>query len=380
VPRPHLLRQARSNSTSEVAQAVLIVVAAAAAIVPLPSAWVERAYSTSVYPRIQTLLTPMSNRVPFALFDALIVIVATASLLSVALDIAVRRHGAFGIVWRFLRRTTALAAAFYLVFLVVWGLNYRREKLTGKLEFDAGAISADAALAAATADVEQLNALHDRAHEAGWYPLAEIDPALGAAFGVVNRDLGARTRAAAGRPKVTLFNPYFRLAGVEGMTAPYFLETLVQREILPYERPFVIAHEWAHLAGFADEAEANFVGWLTCLRGSPSDQYSGWLFLYGELARAVRARDRAAVSAMLDPGPRADLVAIAARYRQQVNPQVPAVGWQVYDRYLKANRVEAGTSSYDEVVRLVLGVRFGPDWTPVRRTEESSKVKVESSK
>jgi hypothetical protein len=151
------------------------------------------------------------------------------------------------------------------------------------------------------------------------------------------------------------------------MTDPYFLETLVQRELLPFERPFVIAHEWSHLAGFADESEANFVGWLTCLRGSVADQYSGWLFLYAELARAVRARDRAPFAATLAAGPRDDLNAIADRYNRQVNPRVSATGWRVYDRYLKANRVAAGTASYDQVVRLVLGARFGPDWTPLLR-------------
>ena len=60
-------------------------------------------------------------------------------------------------------------------------------------------------------------------------------------------------------------------------------------------------------------------------------------------------------------------VVIADRVRQHVNPRVSAAGWRVYDRYLKANRVEAGTASYAEVVRLALGVRFGPDWTPLRK-------------
>ena len=33
-------------------------------------------------------------------------------------------------------------------------------------------------------------------------------------------------------------------------------------DLLPFERPFVLAHEWAHLAGHADEAEASAVaGW-----------------------------------------------------------------------------------------------------------------------
>jgi hypothetical protein len=42
---------------------------------------------------------------------------------------------------------------------------------------------------------------------------------------------------------------------------------------------------------------------------------------------------------------------------RDVNPRVASAGWRVYDSYLKANRVEAGTTSYDEVVRLVLGLR-----------------------
>jgi hypothetical protein len=348
-------------------RAALIVLAAAAALAPLPPAWVEQAYSTSFYPRVQALVTPVSNLAPFALFDVLIVTGVAAVLLPAVLDIAKRRHPPFRILARWLRRTAVLTASFYLVFLAVWGLNYRRQKLTEKLQFDGRAITADAALAAAITDVEQLNALYDRAHAIGWRPLTQIDPAFVTALDRVTRDLGARTSTIAGRPKVTLLDPYFRRAGVEGMVGPYFLETLVQREILPFERPFVIAHEWGHLAGFADESEANFVGWLTCLRGSAADQYSGWLFLYGELARALPGRARATMSAMLAPGPRADLNAIVARYRQQVNPRISAVGWRVYDRYLKVNRIEAGAASYDEVVRLVLGVRFGPDWTPLLR-------------
>jgi hypothetical protein len=38
--------------------------------------------------------------------------------------------------------------------------------------------------------------------------------------------------------------------------------------------------------GIADEGEANFTAWLSCAGGSPPNAYSGWLFLYGELARA----------------------------------------------------------------------------------------------
>ena len=142
------------------------------------------------------------------------------------------------------------------------------------------------------------------------------------------------------------------------MTDPFFLETLVAGGILPFERAFVVAHEWSHLAGIADEGEANFTAWRACVDGSDANAYSGWLFLYGELARAVSQSDRAALAAGLGDGPRADLRAMRERYLREVNRRVSDAGWRVYDSYLKANRVETGTASYDEVVRLVLGLRL----------------------
>ena len=350
-------------------RAAVIVAAIAAALVPLPPALVERVYSKGVYPWLQRALTAASNLASFALLDALILVTAAAWLVAILRDTRARpwRH----VMGRMLLRTVCLAAAFYMAFLVFWGLNYRRARLTETLVFDYRAITVDAARWLTGISVDQLNAQYERAHEIGWAPFGSVAPSLAEGFTRVQRDLGIRGRVVAGRPKATLLNPYFRRAGVAGMTDPYFLETLVERSLLPFERPFVIAHEWSHLAGFADESEANFVGWLICLRGSAADHYSGWLFLYSELATALRGRDRAEAATRLGPGPRADLRAITNRLRQQVSPPVAAAGWRVYDQYLKANRVEAGAASYAQVVRLVLGVRFAPGWTPVLRATEA---------
>jgi hypothetical protein len=124
------------------------------------------------------------------------------------------------------------------------------------------------------------------------------------------------------------------------------------------------AHEWSHLAGLADEGDANFLGWLTCVQGSASAQYSGWLFLYSETVGAFGGPLRSDLTARLDAGPRADLAAIRARLVAEVSPTLRTAGWRVYDRYLKANRIDAGAESYAHVVELVLGVRFGPGWIP----------------
>ena len=86
-------------------------------------------------------------------------------------------------------------------------------------------------------------------------------------------------------PKRSLLGLYFRWAAIDGMTDPFFLEIIVNPDVLPVERPFVVAHEWAHLAGYADESEANFVAWLTCAHGDARAQIQ-------RMARALRAREQ----------------------------------------------------------------------------------------
>jgi len=212
------------------------------------------------------------------------------------------------------------------------------------------------------ASIDELNRLYDSAHATGWVPAGTIDTTLSDALTRTDREIGGTGVVVPARPKSTLLNWYFQRAAVDGMTDPYFLETLVSSELLPFERPFVLAHEWSHLTGLADEGDANFLGWLACVRAAPPQQYSGWLFLYTEVSATFRGRDRSDLVERLGPGPRADLTAIRDRFAREVSPKVSAAGWRVYDQYLKANRVQAGAASYAEVVRLVLGTR---SWSSV---------------
>ena len=142
-------------------------------------------------------------------------------------------------------------------------------------------------------------------------------------------------------PKWSLLTFYFERAGVSAVTDPFALEVVVDRGQLPFERPFVAAHEWAHLAGYADESEANFVGWLVCFQGPPPAEYSGDLALLMYVLGSMPAEDRTAVTRLLGPGPRKDLEEIGRR-AERVWPWLQRPAWWVYDRYLRANRVERG--------------------------------------
>lgn len=342
------------------ASIAVVAFAMAAALVPLPAAEIERYYSSAIFPMLQRVVTDLSNRASIALVDLLLIVCAAWFIgQTVQTMVSALKTGWLRPVMRWLARVAVASALLYLAFYVMWGLNYQRLRLIEKVRFDPAAVSPEAARALAIASVDEINALYPSAH--AWDLMNQpVDPSLARAFEEAERALHVARPARPGRPKPSMLDPYFKAAGVAGMTDPYFLETLVVSDLVPFERSHVIAHEWSHLAGFADEGEANFVGWLTCTKGSAAARYSGWMFLYGEVAAGLSDGDRRAIGDRLDPGPRADLRAAFERARRNVRPRVADAGWRVYDRYLKANRVAAGKDSYRDVVRLVLGVRLEP--------------------
>lgn len=331
---------------------IVAAIAVVAALAPVPPAYVERWYSRGFYPPLQRLLTPAGNLVPFAVFDVLIVAAIVASALVVYR--AVRRGGwARGLVSAALR-LARVAAVVYLVFLVTWGMNYRRVPLLRKVDFDRSRVTTGSADALAHRAIAEMNRLYLGAHAR-----PTPSPDLVRAFEAARHALQPSSRPIVpGRPKDTLLGGYFHLAAVSGMTDPFLLETLVSPDLLEVERPFVVSHEWAHLAGYADESEANFLAWLACMRGDDQARYSGWLSILGYLP-VTRG-----TLAALDGGPRADLFAIRYRYRQ-TSRIVRAAAEQGYDTYLKANRVDAGVVSYDLVVQLILGTSYDARGNPI---------------
>ena len=346
----------------------VVTLAVVAALAPMPAALVERWYSNALYPPMQRLLTSLTNLLPFALFDVLIVSAFAAVILIVTSAIrAVRRQRRAAPALAALGTLATTGAAVYLLFLLMWGLNYRRMPIADRFESAGDTFSRQAVLALGLDAAARINDLHDAAHAE---PVVRDEwraAPLRKAFAETQQLIGDHASAMPGRLKTTLAGAYFRWASVDGMVNPLGLEVLVNPDLLPFERPFVAAHEWAHLAGHADESEANFIGWLTCIRGGAAAAYSGWMFLHWQISAEVGPDDRATLGKALSDGARRDVNAIVARLRRDQWPLLQTAGWAVYDQYLKANRVDDGIRSYSAVITLLLRTRFDPDWVPVRR-------------
>jgi hypothetical protein len=354
-------------------QVVIIGAALTAGLMPISGTTIERRFSTTVYPAVQRVITPITNVVPIALFDLLTVAGAIAIIWSIVHSIRrARRERSPRPLLATLRQLATAGAIVYLAFLILWGFNYRRVAMTERLVMARPAPATDAVVALGLDAVRRLNELHAGAHAIGWARDPRENASLLDAYAVVQQRLSDAPAAVPGRLKRTLYGPYFRWTSIDGMVNPFALEVLANPDLLPYERPFVAAHEWAHLAGYADESEANFVGWLTCVRADVPSQYSGWMSLYWQIAGELSAADRASLWDALGEGPRADVQAIVERMRRGQLPLLRNASWRVYDSYLRANRVEEGIRSYGKVITLLLRAKFEDGWLPVRQGSAAS--------
>jgi hypothetical protein len=331
----------------------LIAVAAVALAVPWPPAAVEAAFSSTLYPGWQRIATTATNALPFAAFD-LILTGAILALIGLVV-VAWRRTG--GGRWRragaALVTALVVVAATYLWFLAAWGLNYQRTPVDVRVGLDRKRATPERLSAFAIDTVEDLNHLRPIAHAQPWPDRAALVETLRPAFRAVLPRLGVGPDVVAGVPKWSVMQPYFRWAGIDGVTSPFVPEVVLNHDLLPMEWPFTLAHEWGHLAGLAHEAEASYAGWLICKNSTDQTRYSAALWAFGHVFAASPREQQLVLSSRLGEGPRRDLHAIAMRTSQRVQV-VQRVSWATYDRYLKSNRVSEGLASYDAAIVLIL--------------------------
>lgn len=316
---------------------------------------VEDVYGRRLYPIIQANLTTLSNQSPIALIDIGLVIASgiVMAIWIVSLKRAKRKR--LRGIGNALVSTVTLAAVVYLWFLVTWGFNYARQPLEARLPYDASRITPAAVRSLAEFAIAEANRTHAAAHAAGFPAIDAMPPSLITAIQEVERELGRPRTTVMAKPRTSILSPFFRASSVSGMCDPFFLETLLNPDLTGPERPIVLAHEWAHLSGYAPEDEASFVGLLAALRAGPAAEYSAWLDLAMTAADQLQPVTQQLIFKDLDEGPRRDRIEIYRRVMGSRIETVDRVAWATYDRALRSQGVEEGVQSYSRVIELVLG-------------------------
>jgi hypothetical protein len=309
-----------------------------------PSAIIEAWYARRLFPVISGVFERIADSVFFSWLDLAI----PASI--------------FGATWlvrqRRLKTLLNLIAVLYLIFFWSWGLNYHRLPLSSKLPMDSARTKPDGIDSFTRHAAVEINRLYPEKQASPYNEAETVEEAVLRVRHVIQVIDGSEWEAPHQIKVSVLAEPWFHAAGIDGMFNPAGQEPIVSRTLIDVERPFVIAHELAHVRGYPDEGDANVIAALsTLLSRNPRFQYSGWLTLW------LYLRDRQ-TDMLLDEGPRADLQRIFQRARSQQIRWVNGFQTAMLDLFLKANHVEQGVHSYSRVVVLTAGTE--PYWDRFR--------------
>lgn len=339
-----------------------IVAALTVRIVSPPPAWIENHYANGAYPVIDRSVRAFTGALPFTLGDVLLLV--ALAWLARYWFVRLRRAPPRGRIRAGLRatlRTFAILCLIFVWFMLSWAYNYGRVPLAIKIPVHNARTDENSVAAFGDRATDRLSQLAPAAHRETASD-GEVARRLVPTFQATIERLGDRAAFAPPRVKPTIFQTTLQLSATTGFTDPWTHEVNLDASLFPIERPAVYAHEWAHISGFADEAEANFISVIACTTShDPLLEYSGWLLVWENLPQDVHLTHRMGRTAY------DDIIAIRARYRKNVNAAVEGASRVAYDRYLKSNRVKAGYASYRLFIRWMTGADFDRTGLPLVR-------------
>jgi hypothetical protein len=328
---------------------------------------VERYYSRKLFPAITYTLSLINGVVGFSIIEFMVYFLVAAlvgTLIYQAREVYLGRKRVARLLRTNLLALMWLSGSAMLIFLLIWGLNYQREPLAGKLGFAGRNASDEQLKMISEIIVNEVNSNYGDSHVGGAVdgsrpaPLsrAQVYELIESAY-QHEPLLGAAGSGRYGPPKPIYFSGLLSRLGLAGFYMPFTGEPNFNAAQPDFDLPFVIAHEKAHQRGFAREDEANFIAFLVCVNSThPYVRYSGYLNALNVIRAfgGLDAQFYKSLARRMGEGPRNDLRARAAFWARNDGP-ARAVAHKINNSYLKANGIGSGTQSYDEDTALIVG-------------------------
>jgi hypothetical protein len=335
---------------------LLAIPALSIKLLSLNERFVEEYYTSGVYPAISKSLRILFGWVPLSVGDLLyLAAIVYIALKGWKLAKQIKRRSVERSLPGFLKKLATIVLGVYIVFNILWGLNYDRlgisfqlglevkpytlsdlDTLTGLLQQK---LNGEAMLLNPT-QREQLNSNRSLAREGA------------DAFGRVEKTYPF-LKYEYPSVKSSLFSHIGHFFGFTGYYNPFSGEAQIKTTVPFFLKPFVLTHEIGHQLGYAKENEANFVSFLACRgSGNPEIRYSVYYEMYQYAIRELTRRDSLLARAYknkLHPQVKKDNEEFRRYLDRSANPIEPLVS-AFYGGYLRMNNQPKGKDTYDEVV------------------------------
>lgn len=313
---------------------------------------VSKYYSTGIYPYISSSLRFISSIFPFAIGDIVYALITGFILYKIVIFFkkrkALKRAHRIIVPLQILNFFLIL----YIIFKIVWGLNYSRPSVSEALGIGNEKYSVKELVLLGDNFVKKTNDLKLKQTKIPAYSIDSLEINSAKAYDLMERK-NSLFRYSNPCLKAVLSPWMISKAGIEGYYAPLTGEANMNMNLPDFVKPYVSCHEIAHQLGISYEDEANLLGYLTA-SNSPdvnyrySANYEMLRYILFEI-RMKSPDDYKVLHDKLSAGVLADFKTEKEFWRKY-NGDMFGYLDTAFDSFLKLNNQKKGIDSYQDIV------------------------------
>jgi hypothetical protein len=373
----------RPGSSKLIFPSIWILLFAACLLAPFYPELISSYYTQGLFRYGTSGLRFLFGSIPFAFGELVYLIIIILLIINVLIHINSLKS--FNYItqkgWFILTKLSWFIVKLYVVFQLIWGLNYLQPDPTKDFHLTVqtpkNAQIALSEMNALTYElIEELNQTKQTLIlNKGLEPNFEL---------VVSNVQQAYQTLANLHPRFILKNQSVKKAifpslgdyiGYLAFYQPITGEAILRSDLPILTQPYTIAHEMAHQLGYASETEANFIAFVVASEANdPYLKYSMLLqmFSYAQDAQLLLLAGNKGFDAwktqieknrsLLSPAVLKDRAKIKAFFAARADKQIQASS-QLYDQFLKWNQQAEGLASYADVLKWVRAYRLKTDFS-----------------
>ena len=314
-------------------------------------------YARTVYLALSGALSAFSSLFPFPLMELLVV-----SLLLWLIFYPVWKRKK-GIPWRkILLREMEMLAWVYVWFYMGWGLNYFRYNIYTRLQTPPVAYEEQHFKDFLKDYTERLNTTYQSETEIDLEKLKEYVHTF---YAKLPSTYGLTQPKKWQEPKDFIFTSLYNKVGVLGSMGPFFAEAQLNGDLPKVQHPFTYVHEFSHLLGVSNEAEANYWAYRACTESSSTAlQYCGYFGLFpyvlSNASYLLSKEDFQAWIQTVRPEVIEQYKEKNRYWQERYSPIIGSIQDFTYNLFLKGNKIASGKKNYAEVIGLLLSLQPKP--------------------
>lgn len=343
-----------------IAWIVTILVVLGIKIFSLDGYRVESIYSNWIYPKISNLLVWLTRWLPFSIGDILYLAAAVWLLIKLFKNVKGIFKNGFRkrVFFSKTRKLLLISCWIYIIFNILWGLNYNRLGIGYQLQFVTTEYSVE--------DLVSMNKILLRKANNSRQEVSDMKLDSFSKKLIFEKAESTYKNLQKKYPflkknkfslKVSLYGKAGNYLGFTGYYNPFTGEAQANTTVPVFLQPYIATHELAHELGYAKEDEANFVGYLAASQSDdPFFNYSTYLDLFMYANRELFLNDSISSKSFYDslsPKVKND-IEVWRRFNLSHQSFIePVITW-LYSKYLKLNQQPKGMRSYNQVTAMLI--------------------------